>query len=141
MSDQKTIIVATEFGDVTVKKLALLDYGKLLKALGKLPGSVIDMFTKADKTTKEGGKLDTDFVLSILPEVLADNLPEMVAILSAVTDKDVAFIGKLDPADILDIFDAALELNDYSRVVATIKKITARMRPKQPAPAAETPAK
>jgi hypothetical protein len=122
MSDQKTTIVATEFGDVTVRKLALKDYGLLLRALKKIP-SILNTFYK-DKGESE---MKTEDILPVLPVMIADALPEVIEILSIATDKDTKFIEKLDLADTINVLYEALVINDYSRVAETIKKITARV--------------
>lgn len=130
MSDQKTTIVATSLGDVTVKKLALGDYAVLLRALDHLPKDLAEIIKKDRK------ELTPDYILGILPGLIADNLAEFAGILASATDKDAAFVMDLDLADIIEIFDAALQLNDFARIAATVKKISAR---KAPEPATEAP--
>lgn len=127
MGNSKTIVVPTSEGDVTVKKLALGDYAQVLRSLNQLPAKLADI-TKKDKS-----ELTTEYILEILPGMLADGLPEIAGILAAATDKDADFILQLDLADVMDITAGALELNDVARIVQSIKKIQARSSSK-PAP-------
>ena len=130
MSDQKTTIVATEFGDVTVRKLALKDYGLLLRALKKIP-NILNTFYK----DKDKSEMKTEDILPVLPVMIADALPEVIEILSIATDKDTKFVEQLDLADTINVLHEALVINDYSRVAEMIKKISARVA--KPAPVAD----
>jgi len=109
--------VQTGAGEVTVKKLALYDYSEFFRALKKLPAEV-----------GKFGDMDRDKILAIFPEILAESFGDFVGILAVVTDKDEKFFEspQFDLADALDIVDVALELNDYSKIVNTVKKIIAR---------------
>ncbi len=129
MGDSKTIVVQTELGEVLVHKMALGDYAQLLRAIDKLPTLLGDII-KRDKKD-----LTTELILKELPGIAADALPELAGVIAASTDKDGEFIAKLDLPDVMDVLDAALELNDLSRVVNAIKKIQARFRK----PADQTP--
>lgn len=132
MSDRKTTIVATELGDVTVKKLALGDYAELLVLLGKLPKSLGDLLNQPE------GSLTNEYLISMLPAIIAESLPEVAAILALTTDKDSEFIMQLDLAETTDIFAAAYELNDYTRVVANVKKVMARRAGTEQLPTPQT---
>lgn len=122
----KTIEVQTSEGPVTVKKLAMGDYADLLRSLKKLPqelGSFVQGTSKEDLANNET-------ILAALPGIVADALPEFCAVLAVATDKDADFhMNELDLADNIDVFAAALELNDYKRIAESIKKI---MAPKVP---------
>lgn len=126
----KTITVKTEGGDVVVRKLALQDYGELLKALKKLPAELGQLFDKTDDS--ELKNMDFKALLPRLPEMLGDAVPEFAQILSIPTDKDAQFFLQGDLADAIDVFAAMTELNDYSRVAAAVKKLMAR-KPAAPA--------
>lgn len=128
---EKTRIVKTGAGDVTVRKLALYDYAEFIRALRKLPGELADLF----KSGKNVG--DMAVLFEELPELVADSWDDFVAIIAVGTDKDAEFFKSpdLDGPDALDIIDALLELNDYDRAVRTIKKIMARRQTVQTAPA------
>ena len=132
--NDKTIIVPTSQGDVTVKKLALGDYALVLKALKKLPQELGELFSKTDD--KDIG--NSQHLLSVLPNVIAEALPEYASILSIVSDKEDTFFLEGDLADAIDVTAAALDINDYSRIVESIKKIQARMKKHKPAVPAKT---
>lgn len=134
MGNSKTITVKTEGGDVVVRKLALGDYAALLRALKKLP---TEMGKFIEGNSADSLK-DNDVLFSQLPAIIADAIPEFAEVLAVASDKDAKFYLDGDLADALEVFAAALQLNDYSRIVATLKKMTAR-RPAEAAPA-PTPA-
>lgn len=114
--------VNTGAGVVRVKKLALKDYAEFIRALRKLPGGLAELF-KSGKDVQ-----DMAILFEELPEILADGFPDFINILAVATDKDAAFYDdpNVDLADALEIVQAALELNDYERIVGSIKKIMAR---------------
>ena len=121
----KTIEVNTEDGVVIVRKLNLRDFGVLLTKLQQLPKEIGKLLEGDDK------ELTTEKLLEVLPQVTGVAWPELINIIALVTDKDSDFIGSLDLPDSVDVLAAALELNDYKRIVASVKKI---MAPKQPHP-------
>lgn len=118
----KTIEVQTSAGPVVVKKLAMGDYAELLRAFKKLPGEVAKFM--GDNESEDLKNNDT-WIIG-LPTIIADALPEFCAVLAVASDKDADFhLNELDLADNIDVFAAALELNDYKRVIAAVKKIMA----------------
>lgn len=117
---ENTVTIQTEQGDVVVKKLALAEYAELIRALRKLPGELAQLF-QSGKDVSEMSVLFAE-----LPEIVADSFPDFVAILAAGCDKDEEFINKLDLADALEIIEAILTINNYQKIVATVKKIMAR---------------
>lgn len=137
-------LISGETDTVTVRKLALGDYAELLRAVKKLPKEITRFIDDTD--TKDLKGLDfKEFVPNLLP-MLADGVDELCAVLAVPTDKDAAYFEKqVDLPDALDVLVAALELNDYKRVMAAVKKLTARKTPASPKPeqtpeAAEAPA-
>jgi len=114
---KNSINVETGAGPVEVRKLALYDYAEFFRALKKLPAEIGKM-----------GEIEKDKVLSIMPEVIAESYGDFIAVLAVVTDKDEEFFKSpdVDLADALGIVDAALELNDYNKIVSSVKKIMAR---------------
>lgn len=133
----KTIEVQTSAGPVVVKKLAMKDYAELLRSLKQLPqelGKFIEGTSKEDLAKNET-------MFSALPAIVADALPEFCAVLAVATDKDAEYhLNELDLADNIDVFAAALELNDYKRIVAAVKKIMAPSKVPTSQTAAEEPA-
>lgn len=127
MSDVKTVTVSTSMGEVVVHKLAFGDLAHALRAFQALPTEVV---TFIQGTPEESLKDKTKLMSALLP-ILADSFEDIAGIIAIATDKDRSFIAKAALPDALDIVDAALELNDFSRVVATIKKIMARKQATQ----------
>lgn len=133
----KTIEVKTSAGPVVVKKLAMGDYAELLRSFEKLPKQ---LGTFIQGTSKEDLK-DNETLFSALPAIVADALPEFCSVLAVTTDKDAKFhMEELDLADNIDVLAAALELNDYKRIGAALKKIMAPSQSPSSQPAAEEPA-
>ena len=133
MGDSKTTTVSTELGDVVVHKMPLNDYAELLRALDKLPEHIGKLVND-----KGGKELDRSELLMMLPSLAADSLGELAAVLAVPTDKDAEFILKLDPADMLELLDQILEVNQFERIVAAVKKMLARRSGKAKAPANAT---
>lgn len=119
---EKSRVIKTGAGDVTVRKLALYDYSEFIRALRKLPGELAELF----QSGKDIGSMAVLF--EELPEMVADSWDDFVAIIAVGTDKDPEFFKspEIDAADALEIIDALMELNDYQRIVKTVKKIMAR---------------
>lgn len=119
-----------------MRKLALGDYAALLRALKKLPtefGKFIEGNDAKDLQSNE-------VLFANLPTIIADAIPEFAEVLAIASDKDAKFYLAGDLADAIEVFAAALELNDYTRIVNTLKKVTARkpdQAPAAPAPSAE----
>lgn len=120
METKRTI--ETGAGPVVVRKLPLFEYAELIRKFKKLPKEMAFLFD-SDKDIK-----NFDVLFAELPEVIAESWPDFIGILSVATDKDEEFFKseQLDFADGVDLVLAALELNDYKRVVASIKKLMAR---------------
>lgn len=133
----KTLEVQTSEGPVVVKKLAMQDYAELLRALKKLPGELGKLVgDNSDESLR-----DTAYLTEVLPPIIADAIPEFCAVLSVATDKDTNFhLTQLDLADNIDIFATALQLNDYQRIAAAVKKIMAPSTVPTSQTAAEEPA-
>lgn len=122
MGNSKTITVKTEGGDVVVRKLALGDYAALLHALKKLPAEL----SKFVETNNADALRDNEVLFTKLPAIIAEAIPEFAEVLAIASDKDAKFYLEGDLADAIEVFAVALELNDYNRIVTTIKKVTAR---------------
>lgn len=135
MGNSKTITVKTEGGDVVVRKLALGDYAALLHALKKLPTEV----GKFIQGNSADALSDNEVIFANLPGIIADAIPEFAEVLAVTSDKEAQFYLEGDLADAIEVFAAAMQLNDYSRIVNTLKKMTARKPADLPAdkPAAE----
>lgn len=121
-SISKEITVKTELGDVLVHKMPLSDYAKLLRALSTIPQKLGELM--GDDTDIRN--MDTGELLMKLPGMLADSWNDVASLLAVPTDKDAAFLLQLDGADAVDVIDAILELNDFVRIINSIKKVLAR---------------
>lgn len=130
MGDSKTTIIKTELGPVTVRKMPLKDYGELLRALNKLPEKVGSLYDGRANLDDLGY---SDMLKMIFP-LLADAWSDVAAIVAVPTDKDEAFLLKLDGADAFDIIGAIFELNDFARIWAAIKKMRAPKAAASPEP-------
>jgi hypothetical protein len=133
----KTIEVNTSAGPVVVKKLAMQDYAELLRTLKTLPKQLGDFIGGTSKEDLSNNEV----LFAKLPEIIADSLPEFCAVLAVASDKDAEFhLKQLDLADNIDVLAAELELNDYKRIVAAVKKIMGPGQVPTSQPAAENPA-
>lgn len=121
MGDSKTITVSTELGEVVVHKMPLSDYAGLLRALDKLPEHIGKLVN--DKGSSE---VSREKLIMMLPSLAADSLEELAAVLAVPTDKDAAFVMQLDAADVVELVDSILEVNQFERIVAAVKKMLAR---------------
>lgn len=105
-----------------MRKLALGDYAALLRVLKKLPAEVGKfMAENSDENLQDQGVLFAN-----LPAIVADSIPEFAEVLAVASDKDADFFLKGDLADAIEVFAAVLQLNDYTRIATTIKKLTAQ---------------
>lgn len=116
-------VIQTELGDVTVHKMPLSDYGKLLQALDSVPQTLIDLFDGMDAKTLQSMS-NTQYAM-LLPRILASSWDELIGVIAVPTNKDQKFIAKLDLADAIDVVEAILELNDIARIMAAVKKMLA----------------
>lgn len=116
----RTKTIKTESGDVVVTKLPLGKYADLLRAVKTLPNELIKLWQGSEQ------KLDMAVLLPQLPVLMADTWPDFIGILAIATDKDAEWLSEnVDLAEGAEIFAAAIELNDYQKVIATVKKIMA----------------
>jgi hypothetical protein len=123
----KSKIVNTDDGDVVVRRLPLRDYAELLRAFKKLPGNLGQFIDGTDaKVFKESST--KDLIESMLP-LFADAWGDLCAILAVPTDKDEEFIAELDGADAIEVLVAILELNNYKKIAAAVKKLLAMEAP------------
>ncbi len=129
----KVIPVETEFGTVLVRRLPLIGYAELLRAVRKLPKELGDFVDGTDEEKfKDSSTAET---IELLMPVLESSWSDFVGIIAVPTDKDAEFIGNLDAGDAIEVFIAILDLNNYAKVISAIKKLRARGKANQP----ETP--
>jgi hypothetical protein len=113
--------VETQNGPVVVRKLVLNDYAELFRKLKALP----EKFGKFIEGNDYEELKKSETIYQAIPELVAEAIPDFCELLSVVSDKDAEFFGKLDLADIVDLVLATLEVNDYQRIVASVKKMMA----------------
>lgn len=134
----KEIVVNTENGEVKVKKLPLRGYVDLFKAIQSMTQEVVQLFEQDDSVLKDNAKL-----ISVLAPI-AMQAPDRVAdILALTSNKDNEFFLELGLDDVLEVLAAALEANNYQKVLdalkkvgAQVKKSTPKLAPMKPAPQA-----
>lgn len=124
MGNSKTITVKTSNGEVEVRKLKLGEYSTLLKALNALPKEVGDL--TEGKSKEELKAMSTGDMMALMIDFSDVALKEFCNALAIPTDKDGEFFLEGDLADAVDVFVAALELNDYSRIIESLKKLQTR---------------
>lgn len=123
MGNSKTITVSTENGPVEVRKMPLADYAELLGALDNLPKNLTNIFSGIDdEKLKSMSNME---LVGMLPSILAQSWSDVVGLVAVPTDKDAAFLMKLDFADAVDIVVAIVELNDFPRIIESVKKMLA----------------
>jgi hypothetical protein len=112
----KSKTVTLESGQkVTVKKLPLGRYAKLIKAIQDLP-----------KHQKKLESLENETVLEALPELIAEGLPDVIRILAIATPLKKEEIEELGLDEAVDLAMAVFEVNNYQKVYDRIKKALAR---------------
>lgn len=113
---KNSIEVKLDNGDiVTLKKLPIKKYSELFLALQELP----KVFGKI-----EGN--DSQAMLANLPLILSTATPEVIKIVAIASERDEKYIEELGLDEVTDIITAALEVNNYDKIVNNIKKLTAR---------------
>lgn len=114
---KKTIELKIEDRTVTVKRLQLLDTAIVLKKLNQLPKGLMSM-----------SKVSTDEIISTLPVLIADSLPELADIVSTATDLSKEEIMELGLADFTKIIDAILQVNAFEEIMGFLRIIQGRYR-------------
>ncbi len=123
MGDSTTITVDTSQGPVVIRKMPLGDYGEVFRAFEKMP----QHFKKITSGLTDDKLKDTknsEFI-AMLPIFLAESWDDVIHVVAVPTDKDAEFLGKVDPADGLDIVAAIVELNDIPRIIDAVKRMAA----------------
>lgn len=96
---------------VNIEKLPLKRYSDLLKAFQKLP-----------KHINSFEKLSNEEILLKLPSILADSLPDVIAIFTIATDLTAEEVENLGLDEATDIFLGVIEVNNYKSVYEKVKK-------------------
>lgn len=117
---KKEVIVKLESKTYKIQKMPLGKWAELLSALKEIPQKI-----------GQWENLSNDEILSKIPELIGTSLPELTKIVSIATDVSEAEITSMD--ELLELVAAALEVNNFESIIASIKKIAARRdsQPKQ----------
>lgn len=107
----KQIEVKLDDRTLVVKKLPLGKYAELLKALHNLPKHINGL---------DG--LSNEQILPRVPTILAESLPDVIAIFTIATDLKKEEVEALGLDEATDVFMAIFEVNNYQAVFEKIKK-------------------
>jgi len=111
ITTMKSIKVQINNKEVTVSKLPLGKYAKILAALDKLPEKVSGL-----------DKVSEDKLFSLLPKMIADSFPELLKIISIASDVPVEELSNeygLD--DVTLLLKGIFEVNDFDSVRKNIQ--------------------
>ncbi len=133
-----TVNVTTQgLGEVEVRKLALGDYSKLLKSLKRLPAEIGELIK--GKSKEDFQDIGLQQIIEWLPSLMETAPEEIIHIIVLSTDLDDEKVRtEMDLADAAEVFDAILDINDYRRVIDTVKKMVARRKGQKEVPAETT---
>lgn len=111
----REITVKLDGREVIVKKLPIGKYAEVFTALQELP--------------KKLGSIDSlsneEFIARI-PILIAEALPELTKVMSVATGVPEKQILTLGLDEVTDLVAAILDVNNFEKVVANVKKIMAR---------------
>lgn len=109
---KKTVKVKLDDGKtLEVSKLPLGKYAELLDAIEELPKSISGL-----------DSLDNDTILAQLPKLIAKSLPDFIKIIHIATGMSEEEVEQLGLDEVIDILKAIAEVNNYSKVLDTVKK-------------------
>lgn len=110
----KQITVTVDMGTVYISKLPIGKYSELLKAIKELPKHISGLET-----------LKNDELISRLPSLIAEALPDFIAILTIATPLTAKEIEAMGLDEITRVVIAVIEVNNFREVYENIKKVTA----------------
>lgn len=111
----KTTTVKLEDRDLEIVRLPLRKYAELLATLKELPKLAESMAGKGN-----------DQLLQVLPELITQFYPDFINIFVIATNITKEEAEELSLIDAVNIMIAVYEVNDYSAVYDSVKKVTAR---------------
>lgn len=114
---KKSIIVKLEEKELEVKKLPIIRYAEMLKAIKELPQHL----GKLDLQ-----KLDVEELIKQLPYLVGVALPDVIGILTIATDLEKEEVEQLGLDEITDVVVAVAEVNNYRNVFDKVKKALAQ---------------
>lgn len=107
--------VKTDLRDVTVEKLPLREYAKLLDGVEFIPQAINDLSV-----------VKSDDVLGYLPKLIGKAFPDFVNIVVIGSDLTSDEVEQLDLGDFTEIIVAIYEVNNLQKVFTNLKKLFAR---------------
>ena len=110
----KSLTIKTDTGTVEIKKLPIGKYSELLKAIKELPKHISGLET-----------LKNDELISRLPSLIAEALPDFIAILTIASPLKKEEIEEMGLDEVTRIVIAIIEVNNFKEVYENIKKVTA----------------
>jgi hypothetical protein len=123
--NKEAIVTLDNGNEVIVKKLPLGKYAEIFLALRELP-------KKVDLAGLE--EISNEDFFSLLPEIISKSLPEVAKIISVATEvPEKAVLEELGLSEAVELLTAILIVNDFQKIVASIKKLMAQ-KPQTPAP-------
>lgn len=123
------VVVHLDAGDYTVKKLPLLHYSKLLKAVGGF-SKFLDSFDSSTVVDEKNEK----FLRQILV-IISDSMPEVAEVIQAATKDEITadyVLNNLDAGEVIDLLLAIYEVNGLERLFKRAKKAWASRAPQAP---------
>lgn len=96
---------------IVVEQLALGKFSELLKAFDKLPAYF-----------NEIAGLTNDQMITKLPEVIGNSLPEFLNVLSIATNIPAEKLNEMPLEDGIDLFLAVIEVNKFREIIERLKK-------------------
>lgn len=119
LSDRNKMKIQLEDKEIEIKKLPIGRYAEFLKIIKEI-------FAKSNFINDLTLLSDKEF-LSKLPEIIIENLPQVLQIISVGTFLSKEEVEKLGLNECLDILLAIFEVNKYEKVYEKIKKGLARL--------------
>jgi hypothetical protein len=120
---KREITIKLDSGDRVIRKLPIKKYSELFLALQNVP----ELFENFDKLNQES-------ILEQLPTLFAKATPDVIKIVAIMAEMPVEEAEELGFDEATDIFLASIEVNNYEKVFANIKKIMARWSQSNKAP-------
>lgn len=122
-----------EFGKVTVRKIGLDQYDTVLSAVEAIFATNKDLIADSP---------NDDQLMLNAPTIVRKSLPEVKIILTTVTDISLENAATLSLEELLNIGEAAWEVNNFASVYERVKKIFAGavQKPQVETPKEENPA-
>lgn len=111
----KNIKIKLDYSEVEISKLALGKYSELLKAIKRLPKSVMSLNGKTN-----------DEIFDLIPSLIGESLPDVIDLLTIATPLSKEEIENLGLDEVVRIVIAVIEVNNYQDVFNSLKKVIAR---------------